>query len=336
MRTLTATVSAFALVVASSAANAAVTVLDTVTADPASQDTLDAMQDQCDTLAAAHDIANGDIWTGEVVLGAVTHVSGPTEVGTHSIADAIGDPVGAGTFTPAHLEILGDPFRNGGSVNMFGIQQSVGGHYSASEYDFLGDFASTYAHGFSCNIYQEVYNAEETIHHNAEGIYVIAGDFGASEDAVRGNCAAFTAQGDNDPQPDWFGDPFHGGNDADPHCMFVGTAAYDEVIPESWDPPVLTGNEAGTPVNQDQLDEGLLAHEDFGEGFDTSETLLIGQVVVCISPSKTGPKGAPGTWTKQNGYTGDKCTTIWYNGGATVGVPNLNDGSHNWVTVPLV
>ena len=29
------------------------------------------------------------------------------------------------------------------------------------------------------------------------------------------------------------------------------------------------------------------------------------------------------------------CNTQWYDTGATVGVPNLNDGSHNWVTVPL-
>ena len=57
--------------------------------------------------------------------------------------------------------------------------------------------------------------------------------------------------------------------------------------------------------------------------------------MVCISPSNTGKK-LPGEWRQQNGYTGDKCTTEWYNGGATVGVPNLNDGSHNWVTVPVV
>ena len=57
--------------------------------------------------------------------------------------------------------------------------------------------------------------------------------------------------------------------------------------------------------------------------------------MVCISPS-TATKKLPGAWRQQNGYTGDKCTTAWYNGGATVGVPNLNDGSHNWVTVPVV
>jgi len=42
------------------------------TAEAADSDTVDAMQLQCDTLAAAHDIGNGDEWTGEVVVGAVT------------------------------------------------------------------------------------------------------------------------------------------------------------------------------------------------------------------------------------------------------------------------
>jgi hypothetical protein len=95
----------------------------------------------------------------------------------------------------------------------------------------------------------------------------------------------------------------------------------------------VVSNAAGGSYNQDQTDE-LSAHESAGEGFDTSETLNIGQVVVCISPSKTGTK-LPGAWTKKNGYTGDKCTTIWYNSGAMTGVSNLNIGSHNWVTVPL-
>ena len=319
-----------------SSANAAVTLLDSVTPAAADGTTLAAMQSQCDTLAAAHDTGNGDIWTAEVVLGDVTQVGTTTETGTHSINDATGDVDGAGTFTPAHREIEGDPYRNGGSVNMFGNQIAVGGHYSASAYDFLGEFASTFAHAFSCDIYQSVYHAATTEHHNAEGVYVVYGDFGDSEDAIRGNCEAFTAAGLEDPQPDWFGDEFHGGNvdptsnGFGPHCQFQGTQAYDEDIPESWDQAAFVVNEAGIAVNQDQTDT-LAAHEDFGEGFDTSETLNIGKVVVCISPKKL-----PGTWTKQNGYTGSLCTTSWYNSGAMTGVSNLNTGSHNYVTVPVI
>lgn len=63
--------------------------------------------------------------------------------------------------------------------------------------------------------------------------------------------------------------------------------------------------------------------------------MVLGVVVVCISPSSTGKK-LPGEWRQQNGYTGDKCTTAWYNGGATVGVLNLNTGSNNGVTIPVI
>lgn len=311
-------VSALALTIGMTAqANAAVTVIGSVTADGADSVTLNAMQDQCDALAAVHDTDNGDIWSAEVVEGAVTWVSGPTEVGSHTIDDAIGDPVGAGTFTPAHLEILGDPYRNGGSVNMFGIQQSVGGHYSASQYDFTGTFKSTYSHAFSCDISVEVYHAPVLIPgHPVEGYYT---NNGTHPSGGEGSC-----QGLSPANPHW-------GEDIG-NCVWTetGPAVPDSYTQESWDPAAFVVNEAGVAVDQDQEDE-LLAHEDAGEGFDTSETLVIGQVVVCISPKKL-----PGTWTKQNGYTGAKCTTEWYNGGAKAGVPNLNDGSHNYVTVPLV
>jgi hypothetical protein len=320
-------------------ANAAVTVLGSVTPDDASEATLSAMDAVCTAAAALHAAADpetNDVWTGVVQLGAVSWVSGPTEIGTHTFAGngVPGTQVGAGTFTPAHTEILGDPYRNGGSVNMFGIQQAVGGHYSNSSYDFNNDFASTYAHAFSCDIDEQVYHAGYTIHHNAVGHYVNC-DFGHGQGndndntcvdgtQPQGSCEAHNNTGDS--LPFW-------GQDTE-QCKFFGTAAYDENVPPTLDPVTLVVNEPEAAINQDQTDT-LLAHESFGEGFDTSETLLIGQVVVCISPSKSGTK-LPGAWTKQNGYTGDKCTTVWYNGGATVGVPNLNDGSHNWVTVPIV
>jgi len=283
-----------------SQAAAAVTVLDpTPAAEGADPTTLAAMELQCDALAAAH----GPAWDGELDESSITptYVSGPTESGTHSIDDALpGTLVGAGTFTPGSVSILGDPYRNGGSVNMFGVRQADGGSYSASQYDFRGQF--------------------DTV----EGEYVIAGDFGESEAAVRGNCAAFTAQGDNDPRPDWWGEPFHGGNALNPHCMFVGTPAHEEEQDRA--------DEAGTPINQTQTDE-LLAHEDFGEGFDVEETVLIGQAVICISPSKTGPKGVPGTWTKQNGYTGDKCTTAWFN--VAPWGHGSQDSNGTYISVPL-
>jgi hypothetical protein len=304
--------------VLNSTAWAAVTILDP-TPDPQgpSAATLAAMEDQCDAKAVAH----GAAWSGDLDEASIvpTLISGPTEVGTHTIADAIGDPVGAGTFTPGTVSILGDPYRIGGSVNMFGVQQSTGGHYSASTYDFRADFTTTFSFAFNCKM-------SETVNVPAEGIYVIAGDFGDSEDAVRGNCAAFTAQGDNDPRPDWWGEPFHGGNPDNPHCKFEGTAAHEEEQDRD--------DEAGTAIEETQTDN-LLAHEDAGEGFDIGDTVLIGQTVICISPT-TGPqtkKGVPGTWVAKNGYTGGKCTTAWFN--VAPWGAGSQDSNGTYISVPL-
>jgi hypothetical protein len=301
-------------------ASAAVTILDPPpSAQGPSAATLTAMEGQCDALAAAH----GASWSGDLDESSIvpTLVSGPTEVGTHSTDDAIdGTLVGAGTFTPGTVSILGDPYRIGGSVNMFGVLQSTGGHYSASTYDFRGDFQSTFSFAFNCKM-------SESVTVPAEGIYVIAGDFGDSEDAVRGNCAAFTAQGDNDPLPDWWGDPFHGGNADNPHCKFEGTAAH----PEDQD----RDDEAGTAIEETQTDE-LLAHEDAGAGFDIGETVLIGQAVICISPTTTTQvkKGVPGTWVAKNGYTGGKCTTAWFN--VAPWGHGSQDSNGTYISVPLV
>lgn len=305
---------------------AAVTVLDaTPAADPSdlSPANLALAQAQCDAAAALLDTDgpsnDSNIYTAEVNQGVASLVSGPTESGTHSIGDAVGDPVGAGTFTPAHREIEGNPYRNGGSVNMFGVQIAVGGHYSASQYDFEGQFTTTYAHPYTCDIY--VAEFHPAVHHDRVGHWIVSPDFQGNEEAVTNNCIAF-----NTSLP---GGPANGNPTDQANCRYiVDQEASDD--PAFHDQPELVTNVAGGSYNQDQTDT-LLAHESFGEGFDTSETLTIGQVVVCISPKKL-----PGTWTKQNGYTGTLCTTAWYNSGAMVGVSNLNTGSHNWVTVPVL
>ena len=321
----------------STPANAAVTLLSsTPSADPAGLDAvnLTAAQTQCNAAAAALD-ADGpsndsDHYTAEVVEGAVTYVSGPTEVGTHTFAaNGTGTQTGAGTFTPAHREIEGNPYRNGGSVNMFGNQIAVGGHYSASSYDFTNDFTTTYAHAYTCDVSKEVYHAavvHPPVHHNRVGNCIVNPDAHGNEEANTNNCNAFNTSLPNGPA---------NGNATDQaNCRYVvDEEAFDEpgsTDPAYWDEPVFVANVAGGSFNQTQTDQ-LSAHESYGEGFSTSETLNIGKVVVCISPGKKG-----GSWTKQNGYTGTKCTTDWYNSGAMTGVSNLNTGSHNWVTVPVI
>src|SRR5690348_15805018 len=161
----------------STGANAAVTITSaTPGADPAdlTPANLATAQAQCNSAAAGYDTdgssPDSDVYTAEVIEGAVTLVSGPTEVGTHSFAvNGTGNQTGAGTFTPGYRAIEGDPYRNGGSVNMFGNQVAVGGHYSASSYDFTNDFTTTYAHAYTCTVSVARYNPP--VHHDQVGTW---------------------------------------------------------------------------------------------------------------------------------------------------------------------
>ena len=267
--------------------------------------TLGEMQDQCSIAAAGYDAGNGDRWTGIVVPGAVTRVAGPTEVDGSRVIDE-STIQHAGDYVPAEVEIRGDPFRIGGSVNMFGDQWSAAGYWTDSTYYFTADFLSTFRYEFSCNIMQEVYHAAVDIEHRAVGVYVFNDDgTGSDEDAVRANCEQYTDNG----QP-WWGDPYRPNPD-NPRCRFEGTPAYTEHQPEYWDAPALVATVAGTPVVQEQTDS-LTAFEDHGGPVQVTGEYHIGQVVICISPSTSTKKGVPGAWRQQNGYTGDKCTTDWF------------------------
>ena len=259
---------------------------DTVTpptAAAADGTTLAAMQAQCDALAALHGPATGDNdhWTADVVEGNVTLVSGPTETGNRVVDE---DSIhGIGTYVPGALEIRGVPFKNGGSVNLFGDQWSTAGYYPDSTYNFIADFDSTFAHDFSCDIYQEVYHAAYVIPgHPVEGVYNNPG---------HGDC-----QGINNSNPHW-------GEDIGA-CIWTptGPATEDEPVPASWDDAVTVGNEAGTAVNQDQTDN-LDGFEDHGGIVQVTGEYHVGQPVICISP---GPKG--GSWRTQNGYSGGSMT----------------------------
>jgi len=290
------------------------TVLGTIEADAADSDTLADMQDQCDDLAAGYDTNNGDVWEGNVVPGAVTLKSGPTEVeGTRVIDETTRAPLG--DYVPESTYIDGDPYRTGGSVNMFGDQYSKSGYYPDSTYEFNADFASTWSHAFKCDITQQVFHAAYTEQVPAMGAYVVNGDFGESEEGeVRGNCEAFTNQGfPLETRPDWWGvDLFRGGNPNNPHCRFEGTQATTIEHEEKLDAPVSRYLLDGVPVDQDQTDVGIRALEDHGGPIGSTGTRFQGKVVVCISPSKTSKGTLDSGWRLQNGYEGTKCTTEWF------------------------
>ena len=334
MRKFVAAASSAALALASlsAPANAAVVLISSVpAADPAglSDANLALAQAQCDAAAASLDLdgtsPDSNIYSAEVVEGAVTLVSGPTEVGNHSVDEAIGlvTPGLGAQFHPADPHIVGNPYRNGGSVNMFGLRQSGGGTYTTSHYNFENDFETVYAHAYTCTISVAEYHP--AVHHNRVGHWIIAPDEHGREEGVTNNCEAFNTSLPNGPQN---GDPMYQAN-----CQFIEDQPAGDEPAYHDDPVVVPSGVPGGTYNQSQTDT-LQATETAGGSYFDPTTVTLGQVVVCISPSKTGTK-LPGAWAKQNGYTGDLCTTTWYNVGATQNVPNLNDGSHNFVTVPI-
>jgi hypothetical protein len=293
--------------------------IPTPTAAGPDSTTLDAMQTQCDALAAAHDTGNGDIWSAQVVQGAATLVAGPTEVEGTRVVDEE-SIVGTGTFVPSTLEIRSGPFRIGGSVNMFGDQWATAGYYPDSTYNYTADFTSTFSYAFSCDIYDAVYHA--AVHHDAtppEGYYT---NNGTHPSEGEGSC-----QGLSPANPNW-------GHDLG-NCIWTQTApgqpAYDD--PAYNDEAVFVVNEAGTPINQDQTDN-LSAFEDHGGPVQVTGEYHVGQVVICISP---GSKG--GSWRTQNGYGGGSltgpaagCNTPYFKVAPWWAGSTTSNGT--WVSVP--
>lgn len=270
------------------AAAVAATVGTATVDDPVAQGlnsaNLAAAQAQCTQLASAHAPL---LYTGTLDESSITAtlVSGPTE--TNPSARDKTNIVGTGTFIPGHTYIVGDPYRVGGSVNLFGDQHADSGSWTDSEYDFTNDFTSTWSYAFDCEM-------KETVHVPVAGYYEVADDApGNSIDAIRANCEAYNAMGPDPTQPWWGTDHAF--------CHFnVTTAAHDE---DQDRPP-----EAGTPISQDQTDN-LSGHEYHGGPVQAmGGDYDIGQVVVCISPSTTTKKGVPGAWVAKNGYDGGSFT----------------------------
>lgn len=278
-------------------------------ADAASSLTLDAMQTQCNALALARDtdgVGTGDRWSAAPVAGLASLITGPTEVASTRVK-IMSSVQHAGTYVPSVLEIRGNPFRIGGSVNMFGDQWSTAGYWTDSTYDFTADFDSTFAHAFECEISQEVYHPAYVIAAvPVQGFYEVKPDARGNEEAHTNSCNAYTAIG-----PTW---PNWGEDHA--QCRFVQTEAAkpEQRIAERWDDPAVVATEAGTPVNQDQTDT-LTAFEDSGGAVQVTGEYYVGQAVICNSP---GSKG--GSWRAQNDYSGGSYT----GGNVTPPLPGCN------------
>lgn len=283
--------------------------------------TLATMTSQCNALAAAQPTEAGAIpgtttdgrtysvtwnttWSAETVAGGSSLVSGPTETGPRNID--LTSVVGTGSFTWGGIKIVGDPFRNGGSVNMFGNQRATEQNFSSSTYNYTANFNSTFAYASSCVLTQTTHYAAVHLDgtpdipgHPVEGYYT---NSGTHPSGGQGSC-----QGVNPNTSFWGFDSPNG------ECVWHKTA--DAVDPvEGLDPFDLAAHDDvtntvamdGALVNQDQTDN-LSGHEANGGPVTLAGDLFVGNPVVCISPKKL-----PGIWTKQNGYTGDKCTTAWF------------------------
>jgi len=196
------------------------------------------------------------VWlTRYVSLGSIaaTLVSGPTEI--DPTARVKSNIVGTGDFIPAHTYIQGDPFRIGGSVNLFGDQYADSGSWTDSEYDFTNAFTSTFSYSFDCNMV-------ETVTTPATGHHEWTLD---PSDPQAAACLAYDKnglfQGEDQGQCVWIVDSTGGS------------------VPEDRPP------EAGTPINQDQTDT-LSGHEYHGGPVQAQGgPFHLGQVVICISPS---------------------------------------------------
>jgi hypothetical protein len=310
MRTLTATVSAFALVTTMMSSPAIAFTIDTATIDDpipegASATTQGLMQDGCTAKAAVHGVA----WSGTLADwddGTVT--SGPSVAGDPVIDEE--SVTGVGVPIPESFVVTTEPFRIGGSPNMFGFGEVVAAHYPDSEYDFTQAFTWVSTYNYTCHM-------TETVQLPATGHHDWTLD---PSDPQAAACLAYDRnglfQGLDQGQCVWIEDS-PGGPDEQDRPDEYGSITQNE----GGD---LNGHESsGGPIPVDPEDVGDLDPV---------------QVVVCISPSDTGAK-RPGAWQKKNGYTGSNCTTLWYNdpnGGMNQPDPydNLNTGSNNVVTIP--
>jgi hypothetical protein len=264
-----------------------------------------AAQAVCDAKASAH----GTAWTGTLEPGSIdgTITGGPTADGARSAPTNV-EPGDGAVQIGESIQVATDPYRIGGSVNMFGMAHVVAAHWDFSQYDFTQPFTWQSTYTFTCNM-------TEAVPTPAVGVHNWTGPLTAGDPAIE------ACEGDKNP---------HVYDDRGANCEWVQTIpAGTEDEPRA--------DEYGTigPVNEGGT---LNGHENHGASIPVDPDqvdLPDRQVVVCISPS-TVTKKLPGAWTQKNGYTGTLCTTTWYNTGAVTGSPytNINSGSNNVVTIP--
>ena len=274
-----------------------------------------------DETATLHD--GSLIWSTQYNVSGQTSGS-PVEVGG-TRAEIPGTRFGTGTPTYSNIQIVGDPYKVGGSVNMFGLQGAKNKNWPNSTFQFTADFDTTTTFSFGCTVTEQTETYVPPVPgHYIQGYYLVHKDGHGNEEGTQQSCDAFTALApllpDGSDAPPWWGIDFDPTNVEADHgqCDFIKTADADPGSDEEWIP--------GAPVVHPELSPALTVDQvdrASGTGTETNGgpytevaspgTLWnAGQVVICISPSKTVKGGVPGAWANQNGYLGTKCTTAWY------------------------
>ena len=278
----------------------------------------------------------------QVYSTAVVNVVPTEESPIVTDTEITGTRVGSGTPSYSGLSIGNGPFRIGGSVNMFGDQVATTKTYPSYTFKFDRSTSTKTNYTFDCEITQATETYVPPVHipgHKVEGYYVNC-DFGNGQGHDNGNTCTDSSQpqgsclahnNTGDTLPFW-------GEDTE-QCRFVKTKdAVDPVdTEEEWIPgdDIVTLRTGFTDTQTDVVYETNL------DGFANLPLTLtgnwyVGQVVICISPtlSTQVKKGVPGTWKQQNGYTGDKCTTAWFNVAPWGG--GSQDSNGTYISVPGV
>lgn len=246
----------------------------------------------------------------------------------------------SGTPTYGGVSITGEPFRTGGSVNMFGDQVATTRTYPGSsfQYDRITSIDTNYSFGCELTEKTEFYTPPVIIpgtamvgHHiNCDFGHGQGNDNGATCDEVgqpQGSCLAHTQQG---PTGAFWG------RDTEQCRWVIDIPETPEVvIPGFW----TRGGDVVT-VYSGQAASQTDSTTEYGlTGFDPTPITqtgnwFVGKVVVCISPSKTVKGGVPGAWQNHNGYTGINCNTAYFNVAPWGG--GSQDSNGTYISVPGV
>jgi hypothetical protein len=275
------------------------------------------------------------VWSSAVVN--ITEVENAPVV---TDAEIPGTRAGSGTPTYGGLSITGNPFRIGGSVNMFGDQVATTRTFPASTFQFNRVNSVTTNYTFGCELTQktEFYTPPFITPGTPMVGHHINCDFGNGQgndnggvcDDVgqpQGSCAAHTAQGPTGP--------FWGRNTEQCRWVVDIPETPEVVIPGFWTrgADIVTVTIGQTASQTDVTNEFGLTGTDYTP-FTQTGNYLSGKVVVCISPSKTVKGGVPGAWQNHNGYTGTKCNTTYFNTAPWGG--GSQDSNGTYISVPAV